>query len=451
MSAMPPDPAEPSDDIRITPSTTDHVMPPHVRNGYQKYRQFEPFAEGGSAKLETCIDTNLGRKVILKRLLPHLAANEVEQRRFLREARVTAQIAHPNTVPVYELSRDHEGNPYFTMKRLRGRTLRDILKSLGAGNAECRAEFPLTRLIEILLQVSHAVAYAHNHGVIHRDLKPANILIGGFGEVVVLDWGLAKVRGRADDPADPGLDGPAGRMDITEAGSRYGTPLYMSPEQAEGRRDVDERTDVYNLGILLYEMLAFKPVVWGDDVQQVVHSILHEPPIPPGRLGSGRDVPRELEAVCLKALAKHPADRHASVLAFIADLRAWQERREVSALRDSPLRSGVKLVLRHPAFSLAVLFLVLGAAASRLAHHGWGAAASARAALSVPAPGYTVRIASTGENAGPALTLGASPLSEVAVDPGDYRLTLVRGADRREVDLRITAGQRIVVAAPSGP
>ena len=440
-----PSPA-PSDDIRITPASTDHVMPPHVRNGYQKYSQFEPFAEGGSASLETCIDTNLGRKVLLKRLLPHLAANEVEQRRFLREARVTAQIAHPNTVPVYELSRDASGNPYFTMKRLHGRTLRDILKRLATGDAASRAGFPLSRLVEILLQVCHAVAYAHNHGVIHRDLKPANILVGEFGEVVVLDWGLAKVRGRADDPRPASPDPPPGDLDITEAGTRYGTPLYMSPEQAEGRRDVDERTDVYNLGVLLYEMLTLRPAVWGDDVQQVVHNILHEPPESPRRAAPGREIPRELEAVCLKALAKHPADRPASVLEFIADLRAWQEGRAVSALRDSPARSLFKFMHRHAALSLAAGFLLLGAAAASLAHFVARRPAG-RAVLSVSAPGYSVSILPAGPAAAGPMDLGVSPLRDVAIDPGVYRLTLARNGRKQSVEIRAERGRDIVVAA----
>ena len=160
-----------------------------------KYTNFKPMTEGGTAKLYSCFDENLRRTVVYKTLHDHLRDDEIETQRFLREARVTANIPHTGTVPVYELGRDRTGSLFFTMKRVSGRDLRDVIESLKGGDEHTARIFTLTAQIDILLQVCQTVAYAHQHGVIHRDLKPANILAGEFGATYVIDWGLAKVWG----------------------------------------------------------------------------------------------------------------------------------------------------------------------------------------------------------------------------------------------------------------
>jgi len=178
---------------------TDALFAKHWKSGALKYERFEPFAVGGTAELSTCFDTNLQRSVVFKTLHPHLRTSDVETRRFLREARVTAIISHPGTVPLYELGRDGKGALYFTMKRLQGRDLRSILIDLVEKDQDILQRFSIMRMVDILISVCQTVGHAHTQGVIHRDLKPANILVGAFGEVTVLDWGLAKVQGEDID------------------------------------------------------------------------------------------------------------------------------------------------------------------------------------------------------------------------------------------------------------
>ena len=311
---------------------TDKMVPKHMVVGFMHYTNFKPFKEGGVAVLQQCYDRNLCRDVVIKRLHPHLKDNEMEQMRFLREARVTAQIQHPTSVPVYELGRDDKGDLFFSMKKLDGRDLRDILDGLNGGDPITVEDYPLPRLLDVFLQVCQGIAYAHHHGVIHRDLKPANILIGEFFEVVVLDWGLAKVFA---EPEEADIFHPMNRVgaienpELTQAGRRYGTPLYMSPEQADGITAVDARCDVYNLGSILYELLTLTRLIEGEDINDVMQAVRETLPVPPSVRAPERNVPEELEAVCLKALEKKPEDRWSSVQEMSDVVQAYRDRHEV--------------------------------------------------------------------------------------------------------------------------
>ncbi|MBB6430939.1 serine/threonine-protein kinase [Algisphaera agarilytica] len=304
---------------------TDADFPKYWKSGSLKYDDFKPLAEGGTAALQTCVDRNLNRVVAYKSLHPHLADDEVETARFVREARVTAMIPHPGTVPLYEIGRDRSGHPYFTMKKLEGRDLRSILADLSARKHRTEDLYPLERLIDILISASQTVAYAHVQGVIHRDIKPANILVGEFGEVTVLDWGLAKIRGEPTPDAALPPKGKTGiSLELTQPGRRFGTPLYMSPEQARGDH-TDERTDVYALGIVLYEMLTGKPLVFGNQIDDVLKQILERPTPAPHEVSPHNNIPHELEAICLRCLAKAPEERYPSVSTFITDLQAFRD------------------------------------------------------------------------------------------------------------------------------
>lgn len=330
MGTDPPTTEDPPAPPLLT-ALTDASFERYWKAGALKYRNFRPLAEGGTASLQICLDANLGREVVFKSLHPHLADDEGEQQRFLREARVTALIAHPGTVPLYELGRRADGSLYFTMKWLQGRDLRQLLMSLAARDRAIEPLYPLPRLIDIATSVAQTIAHAHSRGVIHRDLKPANVLVGSFEQITVLDWGLAKVREDAEASRDPALrdlpdvappSGPeAVRHELTRPGSRYGTPLYMSPEQARGDADLDERTDVYNLGSILYEMLTLKNLIVGDDLDEVLDRVLHRPPPPPRDVApAGREVPADLEDLCLRSLSKDPADRPPSMAAVMEEL-----------------------------------------------------------------------------------------------------------------------------------
>lgn len=348
-----------NDDKVIRLEATDSLFPRQWVAGSMKYENFQPFAEGGSASLQTCFDKNLKRTVIFKKLHQHLSNSDVETKRFLREARVTGMIAHPGTVPLYEIGRDSSGALYFTMKHLKGFDLRSILMDVAAHKPGSQEKYPLARFVDILIAASQTVAYAHTQGVIHRDLKPANILVGQFGEVTVLDWGLAKVAGEAETEVDDAALGKkAVALELTQQGKRYGTPLYMSPEQAQANPDLDERADVYNLGSILFEMLTHKNLVWGNDVDEVLEQILNKPTPLPSQVSPELNIPRELEAICLKALAKKPADRYQSVEAFIHDLMRYRNGAEVRAATYSPLQRWFRW-RTHNAVTLTVLLTAL--------------------------------------------------------------------------------------------
>ncbi len=376
VSGLPGEVKLPGGAAMILLEETDALLPRHWVAGSGKYTDFEPLTAGGTAELFTCIDNNLHRVVVFKRLHEDLRDSEMETKRFLREARVTGMIAHPGTVPVYEVGRDREGALYFTMKHLVGRDLRSVIEGLQGKDREVEAAYPLPILVDVLVSVCQTVAYAHRQGVIHRDLKPANILAGAFGEVTVLDWGLAKVRGErataavelpdvvtevAQELSGSQRRAEAEDMGLTQRGKRYGTPLYMSPEQARGD-EVDERTDVFNLGSILYEFLTLKNLVWGKEVSEVLEQVLKRPtPRPSNHAVPGREVPPELEAICLRALQKEPGKRYASMEALAADLVDYRAGHDVSVVRYGWWHTVLRWRLRHQLAVAMMLAAGLGA------------------------------------------------------------------------------------------
>jgi serine/threonine protein kinase len=312
---------------RIYLDDTDGQLPRYFSNGFKRYTDFQPLAKGGAAILQTCKDHNLGRTVVMKTLHPHLASHDYQRARFLREARVTAQLQHPNTVPVYELGHDNGGNPYFTMKKISGETLRDILESQIAGNREALETYNLDRQLGLLIQVCNALAYAHDHGVVHRDVKPENIQIGKFGEVMLLDWGVAKVWAMPEDHAQTTME----HEELTAVGQRPGTPLYMSPEQVRGNGQIDERTDVYSIGCVLYEILTLKEPLRGKKINETFDMIINHRPIAPAARAPLRLIPEALGEICLRALEKDPDQRFPTMLSLITALRDFRSQAMQSA------------------------------------------------------------------------------------------------------------------------
>ena len=348
---------------RLKLPDTDKALPKAIVNGYLRYQKFRSFAEGGAAKIELCLDRNLGREVLMKRLHSDGAADDVEQMRFLREARVTALIQHPNTVPVYELSRDDRRNLYFTMKHVEGEDLREIIEGQVAGKWEFIDEYTLDRLLVVLVQVCNCIAFAHSRGVIHRDLKPANILVGAFGEVMILDWGIAKVED-AKDPADSLHDAHI-EPHLTNHGSRIGTPLYMSPEQAAGE-EVDERSDIYSIGAILYEVLTRRNLVFGKDQQEVLRKIQEEDPVPPRMRAPEYEISPELEAICMKAIARNPDDRYQDLAVMTEDIRAALRGDPVSVLAYGPMAKFWLWRREHVLSTTSILSFALGAIAAAI-------------------------------------------------------------------------------------
>lgn len=281
---------------------TDKALPEKI-NINTRYAYFKTIAKGGKCLIQACKDLHLSRVICYKSLLPEFADDPIEQQRFLREARVSAMLQHPNTVPTYELGRDNKGHYYFTMKLVHGYTLREIL--------DYRERYDLSQLVDVIIQVAHALEYAHAHGVVHRDIKPENILVGPFGEVVLMDWGLAKVwKTDGSDavlPADKD-DTYSDDLSITRRGKLQGTVIHMSPEQIDKAPDIDGRTDIYSLGTILYEILTGKTPSDGDTMDQIIDSIKNqEPPLPSET--TSLYIPPLLEKATMACLKKKPEDR----------------------------------------------------------------------------------------------------------------------------------------------
>ena len=306
-------------------SSTEVDLPADFTNDYAKYSDFQPLAKGGKAVLQTCLDNALGRTVVHKSIHQHLQDNVRERRRFMREARISAQLQHPNTIPIYEIGRSPDGNLYFTMKRIAGLNLFQIMDRLKWGFPSAEKDFNLDRLLEILLQACYALANAHAHGVIHRDLKPENILVGQFCEVALVDWGVAKVWGMPNE--DRTTEQKERAESLTGTGQRPGTPLYMSPEQIIGNYYIDNRTDVWAIGVMLYELLCLEVPFKGRTVHQTFDQIIHETPVLPSLRRSKylrRTIPSELETIAMRAMSKKPADRPSSINEVIDQIRSFR-------------------------------------------------------------------------------------------------------------------------------
>jgi serine/threonine protein kinase len=275
-------------------------------------------SSGGIGEVWRAYDEVLGREIALKRLKSDKAGSEANRARFLREARITGQLDHPGIVPVYDYSSNHDGTHcFYTMRFLRGRTLREVIAEF---HRQRRAErLPLVgggflQLLGHFASICNTMAFAHSRQVIHRDLKGDNVIIGDFGEVVVLDWGLAK---QLD--ADPHEDwGPALELDDLSAsatlqGEQLGTPAYMAPEQALGE-PVDHRADIYALGSVLYALLSGKPPFSAASLGLLVSKLVSSPPPPlPEKSLAGEPIPQGLRDVINRCLAKKPAQRFQSM------------------------------------------------------------------------------------------------------------------------------------------
>lgn len=287
--------------------------------------------------------------------------------RFVQEARLTASLEHPNIVPVHDIGIDSNGSPYFTMKLLRGRTLAALLLALQEGDPEVVREYPLERLLRIFLKICSGVAFAHSKEVLHLDLKPENIQIGDFGEVLIMDWGLAKMIGKTTTAEqyqiEKATSQPLASPAMTLDGMMKGTPGYMAPEQAAGQNTAkDQRTDIYALGAILYAMLTLQPPIEIKSVDEMVQDTLYGAIIPPRERVPEREIPAALEAVVMKAMSFYPADRYEAVSEIRHDVTAFLGGFATKAERASTARKILLLLKRHIilAVSIFVLMILLG-------------------------------------------------------------------------------------------
>jgi PAS domain S-box-containing protein len=292
-------------------------------------------SSGGIGEVWRAYDEVLGREVALKWLKREQASHLDNRARFQREAQITGQLDHPGVVPVYDYSTTDDGTRcFYTMRFLRGRTLADVIDDFHRTRGDdSMVSGPFLQLLGYFVSICNTMAFAHSRGIVHRDLKGDNVIVGKFGEVIVLDWGLAKRIG-ADEPDPQGMgeahgspvwqpsNSGEGRIIATMQGERLGTPAFMAPEQARGSIDeIDERTDVYGLAAILYNILTGRPPFYGEDIVAVMDAVVREQPTPPSEVVPG--VPLELERICLLGLAKTREQRWQSVTELAAAVQGW--------------------------------------------------------------------------------------------------------------------------------
>jgi len=336
---------------------------------HKRYAIGQQVARGGMGAILDAQQEAMKRRVAMKVMLETNDARDVA--RFVDEAQITGQLEHPNIVPVHELGVDENDQLFYTMKFVRGITLKKVLELLAQGVSETVKKYPLPALLTIFQKACDAIAFAHSKGVIHRDLKPENLMLGDFGEVLVMDWGLAKLV--ACRPFVPdgksasasGTDalqrsliasarGSAPEFGSTMAGTILGTPAYMAPEQARGEVEtMDQRADIYSLGAILFEILHLRPPLTGNDPWAIVEKVQRgeiEWTVPQSPIANRQSaIPPSLLAVCRKTLALDPARRYQHVADLQADIAAYQNGFATTAENAGMLKQLVLLVRRHKA------------------------------------------------------------------------------------------------------
>jgi WD40 repeat protein/serine/threonine protein kinase len=340
-----------------------------------RFRVVRPHATGGLGQVSVAVDEELHREVALKEVQACYADRPESRLRFVREAEITGSLEHPGVVPVYGLGCHADGRPFYAMRLIKGQSLKDAIDRFHQTDVPGRdpgeRALAFRQLLGRFLVVCNTVAYAHSRGVLHRDLKPANIMLGDYGETLVVDWGLAKVIGRPDG-SESGEDTLAlaasdADPDLTQPGKALGTPPYMSPEQADGKLDtLGPSSDVYSLGATLYYLLTGQAPYSDSDLGHLLQKV-RRGELPPPRQRTPT-VPAALEAVCLKAMALRPENRYPTARALADDLEHWLADEPVAAHREPwTARLGRRLrrhkLLAVSAAATAVALLALAAAA----------------------------------------------------------------------------------------
>ena len=377
-----------------------------------RFRPLRPLAEGGLGRLSVARDLELNREVALKEIKERHADDERSRDKFVLEAEVTGGLDHPGIVPVYSLGRHADGRPYYAMRLIRGETLDAVIRRIfetykgRPDRAAARHSLGLRKLLGHIIDACYAVEYAHTRGVLHRDIKPENIMIGKFGETLVVDWGLAKPRSwgsgsenrttpqgsepaaaagswMVEEPSSEPLIAPSssGGGSHETPGAALGTPAYMPPEQAIGRLDrLGPWSDVFSLGASLYHALTGRAPYIGSDLGEILRAAARAEFPDPRTIVPA--LPRDLGSICLKAMSKRPEDRYATPRALAEDLEHWQADEPIAAHRDSPVGQLARWGRHHRSWVAAGVLaaLVVGVVATVAAFANGRAAASAREA-----------------------------------------------------------------------
>jgi serine/threonine-protein kinase len=344
----------------------------------QRFRIIRPHAKGGLGEVYVAYDEELHREVALKEIHERHAHNPQSRARFLLEAEVTGRLEHPGVVPVYALGQYAGGRPFYAMRFVRGDNLKEAIRRFHQAEAPGRdpgeRRLAFRQLLGRFVDVCNAVAYAHSRGVLHRDLKPGNIMLGKYGETLVVDWGLAKAMGQADRAGETG-DGtlqPSSGTAATQAGAALGTPAYMPPEQAAGKlEELGPASDVYSLGGVLYCLLTGQAPFGDGDIAEVLVRVQVGEYAPPRAVNAS--VPRALEAVCRKAMAHSPQERYLSARALAEEIEHWLADEPVLAWSEPWTVKARRWLGRHrtlvagAAAAVVVAVVSLGAATALLA------------------------------------------------------------------------------------
>jgi serine/threonine-protein kinase len=347
-------------------ATGPYLTGPQVGSNFGlRYRVLRPHAKGGLGEVFVAEDQELHREVALKEIRPHHSHDPQSRKRFLMEAEITGALEHPGIVPVYGLGQYEDGRPYYAMRFIKGDTLKEAIRRFHtadtAGRDPGERALALRKMLGQFVTACNAVAYAHSRGVLNRDIKDDNIMLGKFGETLVIDWGLAKVASRPerDTSAEDTLR-PSGEDLATQMGSALGTPAYMSPEAAAGRLDLLGRaSDIYSLGATLYKLLTGRSPIQGSGHGEVLRKASRGEWLPPRQVK--KDVPAALDAICRKAMALKPEARYETALALAADVEHWLADEPVAVYREPVSARLRRWSRRHRAVVSAAMALLLTA------------------------------------------------------------------------------------------
>ncbi len=323
-----------------------------------KYEWVRPHARGGLGEVFVARDSVIDREVAIKVIQPLLDRDSTRRKRFLREAEITGRLEHPGIVPVHGVGTDDSGRPCYSMRFVEGETLEQSIRSYYSALPSMVASqrnLALRQLLQRFISICNTIGYAHTQGYLHRDIKPSNIIVGKFGETIVVDWGLAKRIESSESSGDRDFDvdedvatdkdGSESTEPLTQQGGVVGTPYYMSPEQADGRLGLTVQSDVYSLGATLYQMLC-GTAPWADStpiqaLQRLISSQIRSPRV------LNPVVPPALDAICMRAMALKPHDRYDSTMDLASDIERWLADEPVQAMRDSIIDRSMRWARRN--------------------------------------------------------------------------------------------------------
>lgn len=331
-----------------------------------RYHILRPHAKGGLGEVFVAEDQELHREVALKEIQAFHANNAISRERFLLEAEITGRLEHPGIVPVYGQGQYPDGRPFYAMRFVHGGSFKEAIDRYHQGNASSRSSSEATlefrKLLGQFTDVCNAIGYAHSRGVLHRDIKPTNIMLGKYGETLVVDWGLARAMDRPEavrTPDEKTLRPSSGSgSGATQMGDIVGTPAFMSPEQAAGRNDLlGPASDVYSLGATLYYILTGRPAFQDKEVKETLQQVRQGDFLPARSVRKG--VPRPLDAICRKAMALRPEDRYASAREVADEIEHWLANEPVSAWHEPWIVRAQRQLARHKTVVSTVAAAVL--------------------------------------------------------------------------------------------